>query len=218
MKKTLVTLCAVSAPFLTNIAFAADAGTPAIIGSYDGIEYNFWRQNYQVNGARDGDESGYMASFVYTPKIVIIPNMRAATTEINGNTLNYDKQDLSLYYNIINTDYGLLSLGGGWSQALGHSYLSGQKKSLDKIKGHVFGAVEIGSAVTGILFAQGIFSEGQYDYKVGWKYPFKADSIELDLQAGYRAFEIDFADFGGLNNAVKSSVDGFFIGASLYLL
>ena len=222
MKKSLLTICVMGSSLLGATAEAAPGAVgigAAMLNVRGGFEYNFWSQDYEVNGVSDGkDSSGYMGSISISPTTTIIPNMRAATTDVNGNTLDYSKNDLSMYYNVIKSPYGVLSLGGGLSQSLGTSYFGNETLSLDETSGHFYGAFEFGTKDTyGRLFGQGIFGSGQSDYKIGWKYPFTFGAVGLEIQAGYRAFEIDFQNFGDLNIPVKSSTSGFFAGGTLYL-
>ncbi|KIF53032.1 hypothetical protein [Vibrio owensii] len=222
MKKTLLTVCAVGASLFassTSLAAGSVGVGASLLNIRGGFEYSFWNQDYEVNGVSDGkDSSGYVGSISISPRTRILPNMRAATTEVNGNALEYSKNDFSLYYNPLRTRYGQLSVGGGVSQVQGTSKWAGEHKNLDDMVGHFYGAFEIGSKATfGRLFGQGFFGSGQLDYKIGWKYPFKLGPLGLELQAGYRSLEIDFENFGDLNVPAESTVSGFFAGGSLYL-
>lgn len=222
MKMTLLTVCVIGTSLFassTSLASGAVGVGASLLNIRGGFEYSFWNQDYEVNGASDGkDSSGYVGSISISPQTRILPNMRAATTEVNGNALDYSKNDFSFYYSPIKSRYGQLSLGGGVSQVQGTSNWNGEHQNLDDTDGHFYAAFEIGSKATfGRLFGQGLFGSGQVDYKVGWKYPFKYGPLGLELQAGYRSFEVDFENFGGLNVPAESTVSGFFAGGSLYL-
>lgn len=205
MKKSVLAL------LLATAGFTAHADM--LLGG--DIEVNAWQQDYSYNGNSDGDEMTYTLEASLEHPIPLVPNVKFAQSEVDGNRLKYTKQDYTLYYELLDNDLVSLDAGAGLTRLK-----DGKVDALafDGYVPHLYAAAELGIPATPLfLFAKGSgvsYSDHQMmDMSVGVQYSLGLGLVDVELQAGYRTQTFDLEGFDGLN--IDSEADGVFAGVNL---
>ncbi|SHO58900.1 TIGR04219 family outer membrane beta-barrel protein [Vibrio quintilis] len=183
------------------------------------IEVNAWSQDYERDGAGDGDDVSYTFEASIEHPIPLIPNIKFAQSSVDADSFKYTKQDVTLYYELLDND--LVSFDAG----AGITYLSDGELDSQTFEGyvpHVYAAAEIGIPGTPIfLFGKGSgvsYSDYQMlDASAGIQYEIGMGFFDLELQAGYRTQTFNLKSFDDLSATLDADTSGFFAGVNIDL-
>ncbi|KXI21612.1 TIGR04219 family outer membrane beta-barrel protein [Photobacterium sanguinicancri] len=166
--------------------------------------------------SKDADDKT-MGSFhiAFEHFIPLVPNARIRYSEVDNGTVSFNQMDYTAYYEILDNDAVALDLGVVMSKFNAGKF-AGQ--SFSEWQPAVYGAGEIGIPMTPVS-AFGDLTYGTYDdtktvdaqIGVKWTIPLLVD---LNLRAGYRVMDHDFAFINGYNS-VKVKNDGWFLGVEV---
>jgi outer membrane protein len=207
MKKSVLTL------LLATAGFTAQADV--LLGG--DVEMNAWQQDYTRDGSGNGDEMTYTFEASLEHPIPLVPNFKIAQSEVDANTIEYTKQDYTLYYEILDNDLVSFDVGAGVTSL--------QDGKLDALTfegyiPHLYAAAELGIPATPLfLFAKGTgvsYSDNQMmDLSAGVQYSIGLGLVDIELQAGYRTQSFDLDGFDDLATDIDLEADGIFAGVNL---
>lgn len=201
------------AVLLTASPFAASADV--IFGG--DVEVNAWEQNYTDGSQDSGDDVNYSFDASIEHPLPLIPNIKFSQSSVNANTYQYTKQDLTLYYEILDND--LVSLDAG----VGITYMSDAEYNSQTFDGylpHVYAAAEVGIPGTPLfVVAKGhgvSYSDHEmYDATAGVQYSVPAGIVDVELQIGYRVQYFRLHNFDTLTSDFDTKTEGFYGGVNV---
>ena len=212
MKKVQIALLA----SLTAASVSVSADT--LMGAE--IELNAWSQDSTYKGADAGSNVDWTFEAAFEHLIPLVPNVRYSRSTVESDHLEYNKQDITLYYEIFDNSLisadvgaGITSLSDGMLDIIGRPSFEGSYP-------HVHGAAELGLPGTSIsLFLRGngiaIEDVSATDFNVGIKNTMSLGLVDIDLQLGYRVHSFYLEDFDDLPVAFDAKIDGAYVGVNL---
>jgi outer membrane protein len=208
MKSTQLSLLLVALP-------VCSAHADVLLGG--DIEVNAWNQDYERDGAGDGDDVSYTFEASIEHPIPLIPNIKFAQSSADAGSFKYTKQDVTLYYELLDND--LVSFDAG----AGITYLSKGELDSQSFEGyvpHVYAAAEVGIPGTPLfLFGKGSgmsFSDYEMlDASAGIQYEIGMGIFDLELQVGYRTQTFTLKSFDNLSATLDTDTSGYFAGVNI---
>ena len=183
------------------------------------IEVNAWSQDYERDGQSNGDDVSYSFEASIEHPIPLIPNIKFAQSSVDANTFKYTKQDLTLYYELLDNDLISLDVGAGVT------YLSDGELDSQSFEGyvpHVYAATEIGIPGTPLfIFGKGSgvsYSDYEmFDASAGIQYSIGMGVFDLELQVGYRTQSFNLESFDDLPATLDAEASGYYAGVNIDL-
>lgn len=213
MEKTIIAILATAVT--TAAAFSASADT--LMGAE--IELNAWSQDASYKGSEAGSEVNWTFEAAFEHPIPLVPNIRYSRSSADGEQLEYSKQDVSLYYEILDNRLISVDVGAGLSKL--------EDGVLDVMGGldfegafpHAYGAAEVGlpgTAISAFVRGNGIMYNDieVMDLNVGLKNTLQLGLVDVDLQLGYRIQSFDLEDFNSLPVTLDTEVKGAYVGVN----
>jgi outer membrane protein len=207
MKKTII-----SALFL---AFTTTASADVLLGG--DFELNVWNSDYEVSGMEtSGKSSNYFGSASIEHGVPLIPNFKFSFAKVDSDGYEYVKNDLTMYYEILDNDLVSVDIGVGATQ-----FTSGVFNAVkfDGVLPHIYAGAEFGIPSTPITLYSDV-SMMKYqdssivDATVGARYDIELFAMDVGIQAGYKYHSADLDDFDSIV-AADLKTDGFFVGLNL---
>ncbi|KMV29084.1 ABC-type Fe3+-hydroxamate transport system, periplasmic component [Photobacterium swingsii] len=209
------TLTAAAAAVAFAAAMPAQAAT--LLGVKVGADAWFTGGKTEVASNSVDAEDKTMGTFhiAFEHFIPLVPNARIRYSDVDNGTISFNQIDYTAYYEILDNDAVALDLGVVMSKFNAGEFAG---KSFSEWQPAVYGAGEIGIPMTPVS-AFGDLTYGTYDdtktvdaqIGVKWTIPLVVD---LNLRAGYRVMDHDFAFINGYNS-VKVKNDGWFLGVEV---
>ncbi|CAM3648280.1 hypothetical protein VA7868_01453 [Vibrio aerogenes CECT 7868] len=183
------------------------------------IEVNAWSQDYERDGQGDGDDVSYTLEASIEHPVPLIPNIRYAHSSVDADSFKYTKQDVTLYYEILDNDLVSFDVGAGLT------YLSDGELDGQSFEGYVpnaYAAAEIGIPGTPLF----IFGKGSgisysdykmFDASAGIQYSIGMGIFDLELQVGYRTQSFNLKSFDDLPTTLDADASGYYAGVNIDL-
>ncbi|MCE0495485.1 TIGR04219 family outer membrane beta-barrel protein [Vibrio salinus] len=181
------------------------------------IEVNAWNQDYEFNDQGSGDDVNYTLEASIEHPIPLIPNIKYAHSSADANNFKYTKQDLTLYYELLDNDLVSLDIGAGLT------YLSKGELNNQTFEGYVpylYAATEIGIPGTPLfIFGKGSgISYSDYDMldaSAGLQYEIGMGLFDVELQIGYRIQTFNLKSFDNLTTTLDTETSGYYAGVNV---